>query len=73
MAVNLLLGLFVWLFPKDGITLSSTFKLKFISFDELVGDDKSGHREVNLDSILAGINPKLNAEIAGTVVHIANA
>jgi len=72
-AVNLLLGLFVWLFPKDGITLSSTFKLKFISFDELVGDDKSGHREVNLDSILAGINPKLNAEIAGTVVHIANA
>ena len=71
-AVNLLLGTIVWLFPKEGIQLSSTFKFKFITLDELMGDDKSTHKEVNLDSVLAGINPKSNSEIADTLSPIAN-
>ncbi len=71
-AINLLLGVIAWLFPKEGISLSSTFKLKFISVDELMGNHRATYREVNMDSILAGINPKANSEATDTLLDLVN-
>jgi lysophospholipase L1-like esterase len=54
--VNILLGLIVALFPKDGIPLGGDQKLKFVSFDELKGTGDT-LIEINIDEVLAGVSP----------------
>lgn len=57
LAVNVVLGLIVWLFPTDGISLGDDQKLKFVSISELRGDDDSTIAEVNIEDVLAGVSP----------------
>jgi lysophospholipase L1-like esterase len=55
-SVNILLGLVVALFPKEGIPLADDQKLKFISFEELSGKGDTPI-EINIDEVLAGVSP----------------
>ena len=54
--MNILLGLVVALFPKEGIPLADDQKLKFISFEELSGKGDTPI-EINIDEVLAGVSP----------------
>lgn len=56
-AVNVLLGFIVWVFPKDGIPIIKDQKLKFVTIGQLTGEDDSPDKVVNLDRVLAGVNP----------------
>lgn len=56
-SVNILLGLIVWLFPKEGILIGDTTRLKFVSITELTGEDETAYKVVNIDSVLAGVSP----------------
>ncbi len=55
-SVNVLLGLVVALFPKEGIPLGDDQKLKFVSFEELSGKGDT-LIEINIDEVLAGVSP----------------
>jgi lysophospholipase L1-like esterase len=55
-AVNILLGIIVWAFPEDGISLGQSGKLKFVSYKELLGLD-STLEAVNIDDVLANVEP----------------
>jgi lysophospholipase L1-like esterase len=55
-SVNILLGLVVALFPKEGIHLGGDQKLKFVSFEELSGKGDT-LIEINIDEVLAGVSP----------------
>ena len=55
--VNLLLGLIVYFFPKEGIPISSYGKLKFVSIDELLQKDTIESPKVELEKVLAGVKP----------------
>ncbi|MFB1004753.1 MAG: hypothetical protein QMC70_11525 [Bacteroidia bacterium] len=67
LAVNVLLGLIVWLFPANGITIVNEQKLEFVSFGELVGE--SDIVEVDIDDVLSGLT--LQGEIDTAVDSIA--
>ena len=60
-SVNLLLGLIVWLFPSDGISIGDNSKLKFVSFSELSGELDSSYTKVNIDEILLGVLPNVDS------------
>ena len=55
-SVNILLGLVVAIFPREGISLGGGQKLKFVSFSELSGEGDT-LKEVNIDEVLAGVSP----------------
>ena len=57
LSVNLILGLIVWLFPSDGISLGDNSKLKFVSMSELRGEQDSAITVVNIDDVLLGVEP----------------
>ena len=54
--VNLLLGLIVWIFPSEGISLGGDQKLKFVSFSDLSGKSDT-ITEIDIDQVLAGVTP----------------
>jgi lysophospholipase L1-like esterase len=56
LGVNVLLGLIVLFFPKDGIPLSANEKIKFVSASELWQEDTS-ETAVDLEKVLEGVNP----------------
>ncbi len=60
-AVNILLGIIVWAFPEDGISLGQSGNLKFVSYKELMGVD-STLEAVNIDDVLANVEPLEEAE-----------
>jgi hypothetical protein len=75
LAVNVLLGLIVWLFPADGITIVNDQKLKFVSFAELTGESTSAIVEVNIDDVLAGVElqEERDAVVVDTIETIVRA
>lgn len=58
LALNLVLGCIVWLFPQGGIPLGADGeKIKFVSWDQLTGSSESAVVKVNIDSILSAVKP----------------
>ncbi len=57
-AVNLILGLLVWMFPPAGINLGKLAQLKFVSVYELTGDRDSSVASVDIASVLKDVSPK---------------
>lgn len=62
LAVNLLLGLVVLLFPSEGIAISDNTKLKFVSLEELEGATKVSSSEIDIEKVLQGISLSENLE-----------
>ena len=60
--VNVLLGLIVLFFPKDGIQIGDHSKLKFISLSELRGEGDSAIISVDIDQVLSGVSPVDSAD-----------
>ncbi|MDA8886107.1 hypothetical protein OAD66_05855 [Bacteroidia bacterium] len=62
LAVNVLLGIIVWVFPSNGVKLGDTGNLKFVSPNELLGTQDSTAVDVDLDEVLKGVLPDENIE-----------
>jgi hypothetical protein len=56
-AVNVILGVVVWLFPAEGISFGESGRLKFVSLNELKIEKLNTESEVNIDSVLQGVSP----------------
>jgi lysophospholipase L1-like esterase len=62
LAVNVVLGLIVFFFPTEGIAISDNTKLKFITLEELKGDQNKAPVEIDIENVLQGISLSENSE-----------
>lgn len=55
--VNILLGVIVAFFPSDGMDLGKAGSLKFVSLDDLLGEEDKTVKVVDLKDVLQGVEP----------------
>ncbi|MFY0643855.1 MAG: hypothetical protein JXR19_05260 [Bacteroidia bacterium] len=57
LAVNIVLGAIAFVFPEEGLKLSKNLNLKFLNKYDLLENPESSDLSVNVDDVLAGVNP----------------
>lgn len=57
LAVNMLLGLIVLVFPEDGLSITNSFGLKFLDKSEVFSFKQKELAKVDINQVLEGIDP----------------